>query len=387
MKETMICLGGGVEAVPIIQKVKDMGLNALVLDYSPSAPGLFIADEAFSAVSCYHPESALPALSKRGRRYAGVLCCAVDAPITAAVIAEEFALAGIPPDAAILSEDKFEQKKKLMAAGIPVPPFGLNHPEGYGVVKPRDGRGGRGVIRLLPGVDLDWAYNTASKNGKKSKDVICEKWLDGPQLSTESIVQGGQVLFTAVALRNYARLDEFAPYVIEDGSDSPWPDGFVLGEYIGAACRVLGWDNCTVKGDLVISEGKAYIIELAARLSGGFFCSHITPMAYGVDFVKAAIQIALGEKADAGKARDGAFVSQRYIFPSKEDIGKTVKRVGDTGTSPFSTYNIKAGDIIQPVDCHPRRWGQVICAGNTLDAAREVAQIFVNLLKNGVTVE
>jgi biotin carboxylase len=115
------------------------------------------------------------------------------------------------------------------------------------------------------------------------------------------------VLFTAIALRNYARLDECAPYVIEDGSDTPAELDAAkraeIDETIRQACAALGWDTCglTVKGDLVLHQGRIYIIELAARLSGGYFASDIIPAAYGVDMVGAAIRLALGQPVDAPK--------------------------------------------------------------------------------------
>ena len=45
------------------------------------------------------------------------------------------------------------------------------------------------------------------------------------------------------------------------------------------------------------------MIELAARLSGGFFCTREIPLNTGVDFVGDAIKVALGEAVDAGGPR------------------------------------------------------------------------------------
>ena len=49
-----------------------------------------------------------------------------------------------------------------------------------------------------------------------------------------------------------------------------------------------------IKGDLVIYENKVFIIELAARLSGGFLCTYDIPLAYGVDFVPLVAKQAVG---------------------------------------------------------------------------------------------
>jgi len=114
-----------------------------------------------------------------------------------------------------------------------------------------------------------------------SGELIMQPWIEGSQYSTESIVMAGHVIFTAVALRNYERLGDpiVYPYVIEDGSDSGIQGHSSqissLTETIERRARPLGWDNLTVKGDLVLHDGEWWIIELAARLSGGFFASSI----------------------------------------------------------------------------------------------------------------
>ena len=52
------------------------------------------------------------------------------------------------------------------------------------------------------------------------------------------------------------------------------------------------------------------MIELAARLSGGFFCTREIPLNTGVDFVGAAIKLALGETVARGRTRAQA-ISRR----------------------------------------------------------------------------
>ena len=56
---------------------------------------------------------------------------------------------------------------------------------------------------------------------------------------------------------------------------------------------------------------------LAARLSGGFFCTREIPLNTGVDFIGAAIRIALGEKVAEEDVTPKHFtpVIQRYAFP------------------------------------------------------------------------
>ena len=69
-------------------------------------------------------------------------------------------------------------------------------------------------------------------------------------------------------------------------------------DVVARAAAALGVTDGTVKGDIVVHDGEPYVIELAARLSGGFFCTREIPLNTGVDFVGCAIRVALGERID-----------------------------------------------------------------------------------------
>jgi biotin carboxylase len=391
---SLICLGGGVESVPMIRRVQEMGHRAIVVDGNTFAPA-FAIDYRAAVARCYHIGAALHELKRIDERYDGVLCCGVDAPVTCAKIAQEFHLPGLSAGAALLGQDKYQQKALLQKAGVPVPDFRLYDPGhavpfANSVIKPFDSRGGRGVIRLLPDVDPAWAYEQAVAQSPRGL-VMVEEWLDGPQFSTESIIQDGRVMATVIGLRNYDRLEEFAPYVIEDGIDTPvYTTSFhaaSIDTVIEAACRALGWYQTgagTVKGDLVSHNGRIHVIELACRLSGGFFASHSMRLAFGIDLVEAAIKAALGERLDVEQPAFKQYVCQRYVFPSPADIGKTVVAIEEYAGPEFHTYNLKVGDAVRPVTCHPARWGQVIATGATADAAEYAAEYAADRMYAGV---
>ena len=394
MTKTLVCLGGGVEAVQIIQRALELGHRAIVVDIDPDAPGLAVEQVIrLTGVSCYHAPEVIDALYKFQVSPDGVLCCAVDAPIVAAKVAQAFGLPGLTVEAAMLSQDKLLQIKTLEYANLPIPELYDLTQKQWVVVKPADSRGGRGVHRLRKGQDLREPMDCA-ETFSPTRRVLLLEWLDGLQLSTESIVQDGQVLFTAVALRNYARLDEFAPYVIEDGCDAPYGDAALVDEcsrLMERACHALGWYQQgagTVKGDLVIHDGKVHIIELAARLSGGFLCSHIIPGAYGVDLVGYAIQAALGQTLSPwSPAYDRPhFVSQRYVFPEPVDLGRKVVDLPALNGRPFATWNLKPGQTIQAVDCHPLRWGQMTVSAGSRAEAEAMAVVEVERMKKGVVL-
>ncbi|WP_291494052.1 acetyl-CoA carboxylase biotin carboxylase subunit family protein, partial [Desulfurella sp.] len=167
------------------------------------------------------------------------------------------------------------------------------------VIKPADSRGARGVLRITKDIDLDWAYNY-SLSYSPSKRVLVEEFIDGPQISTEAVIIDGNGVNVGFSERNYEYIDKFAPYIIENGGQMPSSLPQKIKNEISSltleAGKAIGIYNGTVKGDMIYSSEGAKVIEVAARLSGGFFSTDQIPLSTGVNLVETAIKIALGEQ-------------------------------------------------------------------------------------------
>ena len=50
---------------------------------------------------------------------------------------------------------------------------------------------------------------------------MVEQYLEGPQVSTESVIIGGQCVTPGFSDRNYEHLERYAPFFIENGGDLP----------------------------------------------------------------------------------------------------------------------------------------------------------------------
>lgn len=394
MKRTILFVGGGLETVPGIRTAREMGLHTVVSDYDPEAPGFEAAHDRLLA-STYDVEETLAAARRYHREERplhGVICLAVDVPLTVARVAEELDLPGIPPELARLATDKLAMKDYFSERGIPVPRYrpvessgdlknliaGRGYPH---IVKPVDSRGARGVLRLTEEVDLGWAFEQARSHSPSGR-VMAEEYLEGPQVSTESLVIGGEACTTGFSDRNYEFLEKYAPHIIENGGDLPSflpeADQKKIRELVSGAVRSLGIENGVVKGDIVLSGGEPYIIELAFRMSGGYFCTHEIPMNTGVNFVKHAIRVALGEEVDPAdlEPRYLKNVCQRYYFPDPGTVTE-VRVPGWAENDPqvgLCEVRVEEGDEIPPPTHHPARAGVVIVTGESREDARERAR-------------
>ena len=396
-------LSGGPEACPVIERATELGHRVVASDFRPEAPGLALASRGVVA-SVYDPEETLNAARRFAAREGkpdGVLCAAADAPRTASRLAEYFGLPAVSLHAASLATDKLAMKERLAEAGVPIPWFhpvlGPDHLEELFqkegpplIVKPADSRGARGVIRLDEEIDLGWAYAEARHHSPSGR-VLVERFLEGPQVSTESLAFGSRVETPGFADRNYEFLERYAPFVVENGGDLPTRLPLDIQDQardvVTQAAVALGLDIGVVKGDLVIHEGQAYVIELAARLSGGYLCSHHIPLSTGVDFVGAAIRQAVGEPVDPVELhpQKASGVAQRYFFPPPGLVTRVEGESEVAGREEVAMLELRVGpdDRIEPIQNHPGRAGLVIACGRNREDAIKAAESAIR----GVLIE
>jgi biotin carboxylase len=393
MSKTILIISGGVEAADAAKRAKEMGLYVVVSDRDPEAPGFQFADSCIIAdvYGADETASAAERYNRKVRKIDGVICVAADAPMTVAAVNKRLGLAGITPESARLASDKLAMKERFLAAGVPIPWFSpVATPQALAriaiergrnlVIKPVDSRGSRGVQRVEQVQDLDKAFMLARQHSPTER-VMVEQYLDGPQVSTESVVVNGRCFTPGFSDRNYEYLEKYAPFFIENGGDLPshLPDEAQqkVKDVVAQAAMALGITNGTIKGDIVVHNGEPYVIELAARLSGGFFCTREIPLNTGVDFVGCAIRVALGEPVSPEELEPHGFtpVIQRYSFPNP---GRVVEVSGadEAAKVPGITEVIitaKPGDIIPPAGDKRPSGAMVLATGKTRDAALAAA--------------
>lgn len=360
-------VGGGTQAVPGIKMAKDMGLFVVVSDRNPHAPGFEFADAQFIADTYSPEETTQQAIAFHHDRCPidGVMCMASDVPHTVAAVAQALKLPTIGLETANLAINKLAMKQKFKADGIAIPWFAEIESAAHLksivserglplVIKPIDSRGSRGVLLLTKQVDLNWAFLTAQEPSPTNR-VMAESYISGPQVSTESVMIDGIAYTPGFSDRNYENLERYAPYMIENGGDLPsFLDDRAQAEICAVvqdAAQSLGIKNGIVKGDMVYSNGKAYVIEVAARLSGGFFCTHEIPLNTGISTVEAAIKLAMGDTVSPLDLtpKFQRHVIQRYLFPQP---GRIVSIQG--------LEEAEACEGIEFVDCWVRPGDEIV---------------------------
>ena len=399
--KTLLIVSGGIEATHGVRRAKELGCHVVVSDMNPDAPGFSVADDRLLA-STYDAD-ATAAAAEHYHRFVrpidGVITIGADVPLTVATVAQRLRNPGIPVEAACLAQDKLAMKQCFVAAKIPVPWFAplassatlerIVAERGYDlVVKPVDSRGGRGVQRLRPDIDLREVWEHAAAQSP-TRRVMVEEFLAGPQVSTESILIDGKGFTPGFSDRNYEHLERYAPFFIENGGDLPSHLSPATQDAVKrtaeAAGRALGITTGNIKGDIVVVDGKPHVIELAARASGGYFCTREIPLNTGVDFIGAVIKIALGERVTAADLTPKTFtpIVQRYAFPAP---GRVTSVSGAETARAFPgveelLVTVKPGDTIRtPTDSNCTA-AMVLATGADVIAARANAARALAALK------
>ena len=382
-RPTLLILGAGIDQSYPIRMAREERLRVLAADMNPNAPSFALADEA--AVVSNRDTEALKQLcddsAQKGHPVAGVLVMGADIPHVAAELAMHLGVPGPSVDTGRWTTDKFLMKEQLSRAGVAVPWYAKvesvahlrqlmqQHGGEKFVIKPTDRSGARGVFLLhASSSDVDSLYEEA-KAEAYGNEVQLEEYIEGDQISTESILWQGKAYTPGFVDRNYEMLARFAPHFIENGGIHPskvqGPQRKAIEDLVERAALALGIENGVAKGDVVITrDGTSMIIEMAARLSGGDFSESLIPLGCGVNIVKAAIRIAIGRQPDLAALTDQweRAVANRYFFGEPGTL-TAIHGLAQARALPWvrklDVY-VKPGDTIGQIKFHAGRLGVFI---------------------------
>lgn len=345
MKKIMI-LGASILQVPAIEKAIDMGLEVIAVDIDSNALGFKIPDVKKEIISTIDIESVMSAAKKHN--IDAIMTLASDMPImTVAKVSKKLGLVGVDLDTAIKATNKSKMRESLKSFGVPVPLFykvdsldkcikAVNKIKNKGykcILKPADNSGSRGIV-LLPDFNektINIAYNY-SKNNSRNKIVMVEEFMEGPEVSVETISVDGKCNIIQIT----DKITTGAPYFVEMGHSQPsqLPDSIKdkIKEITIAANKAIGIINGPSHTEIKITQNGPKIVEIGARLGGDNITTHLTPLSTGVDMVESCIKIALGEKPDIRIKYDKASAI-RYFDQSHGRI-KSIRGVEEASKLP-----------------------------------------------------
>jgi biotin carboxylase len=291
----VIVIGAGPLQVPLIRVAKDLHLHVIATDGDPAAPGLDYADEAL-VVSTYEAAATVERLTDAAydSLYAlkGVCTAGADVAPTVALVAEMFGLPGLPLRVATMTHNKMAVRSMLRGAGLHAyqPPFCiydtcLRDAEQYAarigyplVVKPLEQRASRGVTFVEDAAGLEAAVTTAAWY---SPLMLFERRLFGSEHSAEVLLRDGHLLWSNIVDRVF---DYTSGIPIELGHINPTsldtPTREAIQGMLLNCAGLLGVRWGAFKADVLVAADGPYVLEVTARLSGGWDCQGTSPLTH-----------------------------------------------------------------------------------------------------------
>ncbi len=394
MQKRLLVLAAGILQVSIIKRAHEMGIYVIAADGDPNACGLKYADKAIVANITSEEEMLRVA---REEKIDGVIhpCSEVSMNVMGR-INDELGLSGISKDQAIRATNKQLMREAFEANGAPSPKsrcftdvevaWGSFCTDFVGacILKPSRNSGSRGIAKISSDIKMDEFARLfeISKNESRDKQVMLEQFIEGPEFSIEIIVWDGQVNVLTVTDKKTTE----APHFVELGHNQPSCFPAETVENIKAAAvagvKALGVNNCACHAETKLMDGKAFLMEIGARLGGDFISTELTHLSTGIDMVAAAIDVALGTEPDLGIKEEPKGVCIRYFCPKP---GKLVnisntEILNDAHVYLWEIYH-KAGDEIPEVTSSLSRSGHVIVTEDSPQKAIALAEKIINEVK------
>lgn len=394
MQKRLLVLAAGILQVPVIKKAKEKGYYVIAVDGDSNAIGLQYADKAICA-NITDEEIMLEIA--REQHVDGVIhpCSEVSMNVMGR-INDELGLAGITKEQAIRATNKHLMREAFEKGNAPSPKSILtdsaedawehlqNDFTTDGILKPSRNSGSRGiakVVRDMNKADFINAYNIALDESR-DKSVLIEQFIEGPEFSIEIIVWNGKVNVLTVTDKKTTG----APHFVELGHNQPScyskEDVETLKAAAVAGVKALGVNNCACHAEAKLMNGKAYLMEIGARLGGDFISTELTHLSTGIDMVAAAINVALGIEPDLSVKEEPKGACIRYFCPKPGRlISVSNIEVLDNPHVYKKEIYVHEGDIIPVVTSSLSRSGHVIVIEKTPQKAIELAERLIREVK------
>jgi biotin carboxylase len=395
--KTVLFVGAGRHQRRAILRAKELGLRVVAVDRNPDAVGLPHADEGH-VVDFADVETVIDVAKTHA--IDGVLTVSADraVPIVAA-IAEELGLPGIGTQTAHLMTHKVAMRRRLAEGGVPQPRFAavrvrreaLPAAEAVGfpaVLKPADSGGQRGLFLLRSMDDLDRHLHAALAESP-TEEAIVEAFTEGLELNGLVIARGGEPYPLLLSDRLRPKGDGFGVGWIHSYPSKLFGDVFEEAQRVALrAVRTLGLRDGIAFPQLIVADGQALVVEVAARIPGGQMAD-LAFHALGIDLVQIALKQALGEEVpdELVIPRQSHPTAIRFLTaqPGPLPVGKVTKisgldRVLKAPGVVQADIFLQEGETIRPVRLDGDRRGYVIATGQTYVQALERAESAARLL-------
>lgn len=329
MGEIVLVLGAGVYQLPLIDRYRSKGFAVAVASIPGNYPGIDQADRFFPVDTrdCKELESlarelGVCAVATAGTdvamRSLGRLCTALG-------------LHGPSEETAILSTNKYLMKEAFKKGGVRTSDFirldkaGLTGSERLPkypfMVKCVDSSGSRGIAKVNAMDDLPQAVEESIAASRQDY-CIAEGFVEGAEIGIDGYVdQAGDIVF--LAAHDKTVYDNGSTNVpIGHRISSGFLDGVAQTDaydQVQLAVDSLCLKDAFFNMDMILSDGKGWVIEMGARV-GGTCIPEVIGSYFGFDYYDKILEASLGARPSfQGNSSKGA-TEGRLVYAHERSV-------------------------------------------------------------------
>lgn len=377
----IVVIGANEFQLPLVEKINELGYESHVIAWAEGAVAKEIAYK-FYPISITEKEKILEICKEINAD--AVLTAGSDLAVnTVNYVANRMDLIGNSEECTLVSTNKYRMRKKFEECNVPSPKFiKLSEHEKLAydfkppiIIKPTDRSGSRGITKVEQIEKLDSAIKRAREESF-DKEILIEEYIDGNEYSIETIsFQGKHQLLNITQ-----KFTTGSPHFIETMHLQPAINQEVDKEEIKRitfkALDALDIKFGAAHTELKINkEGAIKVIEIGSRMGGDYIGSHLVQLSTGYDFLKAIIDVSLGNEPEKLNEQKNNFALVKFIFSDldKKQLNKIQEEYKEC------IYEIGKIEITnQAIKSSTDRYGHYLLQINNKILLNEVLKVLIN---------
>ena len=381
--KNFMIIGGGFGQIPAINAAKELGFQTVVVDRNKNAQGMKLADIALP-IDLIDIDKVVTAAKEYN--VSGVMTMQSDIGVpTVGEVVDALNLHGNGRDVSDRCSNKIFTRQSLSRKSVPQPNFEVVETVkeakvsarniGYPcIIKAPDSSGSRGVVKVKMEKEVDDAFFEA-KQYTRGDQILVEEYISGLEIGAQGFSIDGNCVLALVHDDDLSEPPYMVPIAHAFPSSLEERQLAEAEDAVKACVDALGIHEGPSNIDLILdTDGKPRIIEVGARI--GATCLPELVFYYtGIDWVRAAVQVAAGMRAELTAIRSQACAA--YILQSPKD------GIFDSYNVPDSFENnpdilewevtAKHGDKVNRLRKGTDRIGKVVTKGNSQKEALNLA--------------
>ena len=396
MSKNVLVLPGTQWQVPLIEKIQEMGLKALVVNPDPEAPGMKKADLCLVS-NIFDKERVIE--FGRDQKVCAVMSDECDIAMNlVAELGKTFNVPTLDEDTAALFTDKFLMREFSKKNGLKYPEYKfcktvedavslLNEIKRPIIIKPLDSNASHGVFRCDTEEDIRRHFDESMSFSRVEKSVLAERFIVGTEFTIDGVkTPNGHFTMAISEKKHFAHNESIANELLFSHHNPNFDydklratnDAFVMKSNLQ-----FGFTHAEYK----FEDGEFYLIEIAARGGGNMISSCITQYMTGYDTYRYLVECATGNVHDADFSLKSEYMERAAVlkfFETPNGGGKVreIKGLEYLNNEPDIKHyrlNFKIGDTIANALNDSVRIGfYIVCSENM----QKLHEVISNVRKN-----